>query len=77
MGLIPLWQVHVLDYDTPEGAKRLRSKALVLTAPSYVTASLLKEAGHKSNSYFGHLNLVSSVLDGLHIALDLFCSHPC
>eukprot|EP00913_Durusdinium_trenchii_P034918 g32664.t1 len=35
--------VHVLDYDTPEGAKRLRSKALILTAPSYVTASLLKE----------------------------------
>lgn len=35
--------VHVLDYDTPEGPKQLRSKALILTAPSYVAAPLLKE----------------------------------
>lgn len=36
-------EMHVLDYDTPEGPKRLRSKALILTSPSYVTAPLLKE----------------------------------
>eukprot|EP00434_Breviolum_minutum_P027739 symbB.v1.2.024537.t1/scaffold2328.1/size82197/2 len=35
--------VHVLDYDTPEGPKQLRSKSLILTAPSYVAAPLLKE----------------------------------
>eukprot|EP00438_Fugacium_kawagutii_P017014 Skav225423 [mRNA] locus=scaffold680:144998:151408:- [translate_table: standard] len=35
--------LHVLDYDTPEGPKRLRSKALIMTSPSYVTAPLLKE----------------------------------
>ncbi|CAK9050541.1 unnamed protein product [Durusdinium trenchii] len=43
LGSRRIMRVHVLDYDTPEGAKRLRSKALILTAPSYVTASLLKE----------------------------------
>eukprot|EP00435_Cladocopium_sp_Y103_P002322 s3899_g1.t1 len=36
-------EMHVLDYDTPEGPKRLRSKALILTSPSYITAPLLKE----------------------------------
>lgn len=35
-------QVHVLDYDTPKGAVRLRSRSVVLTAPSYVTAELLR-----------------------------------
>ncbi|CAE7357110.1 PPXI, partial [Symbiodinium natans] len=35
-------QVHVLDYDTPNGSVRLRSRAVVLTAPSYVTAELLR-----------------------------------
>jgi len=34
-------QVHVLDYDTPEGPQRLTSRSIVLTAPSYVTAELI------------------------------------
>jgi len=35
-------QVHVLNYETPLGPARLMSRALVLTAPSYVTADLLR-----------------------------------
>lgn len=33
---------HRLEYDTPDGIQVLRSRSVVLTAPAYVTASLLK-----------------------------------
>lgn len=33
---------HVLEYDTPDGPKKLRSRSVVLTAPSRVTAAMLK-----------------------------------
>eukprot|EP00933_Yihiella_yeosuensis_P063118 TRINITY_DN66188_c0_g1_i1.p1 TRINITY_DN66188_c0_g1~~TRINITY_DN66188_c0_g1_i1.p1 ORF type:complete len:609 (-),score=135.42 TRINITY_DN66188_c0_g1_i1:179-2005(-) len=36
------FEQHVLEYETPEGMKTLRSKSIVLTAPSYVTAELLR-----------------------------------
>ena len=49
VGFPSLCQLHILDYDTPEGPKRLSSKSVVLTAPSYVTASLLQQA-HVSKS---------------------------
>lgn len=33
---------YMLEYDTPEGPRRVRSRAVVLTAPAYVAADLLK-----------------------------------
>jgi len=35
-------QEHVLEYDTPDGPARLRSRTLVLTAPSHVTSELIR-----------------------------------
>jgi len=35
-------KVHVLEYETPDGPKRVRSRSVVLTAPAYVAATLLK-----------------------------------
>lgn len=35
-------ELHVLEYDAPDGPVVLRSKTVVLTAPSHVTAELLK-----------------------------------
>jgi len=39
---------HTLEYDTPSGPARLRSKSIVLTAPSFVTAELLRDLSGKS-----------------------------
>eukprot|EP00927_Polykrikos_kofoidii_P038911 TRINITY_DN33358_c0_g2_i1.p1 TRINITY_DN33358_c0_g2~~TRINITY_DN33358_c0_g2_i1.p1 ORF type:complete len:644 (+),score=105.65 TRINITY_DN33358_c0_g2_i1:30-1934(+) len=35
-------QEHILEYDTPEGPAKLRSRAVVMTAPSHVTAEMLR-----------------------------------
>mmetsp|Transcript_43267 Transcript_43267/g.92587 ORF Transcript_43267/g.92587 Transcript_43267/m.92587 type:complete len:661 (+) Transcript_43267:98-2080(+) len=35
-------QEHVLDYETPSGLRRIRSKAVVLTAPAHAVASILR-----------------------------------
>jgi len=35
-------QEHILEYETPSGPKRLRSKAIILTSPSQVTANILR-----------------------------------
>jgi len=33
---------HVLHYDTPEGPRLLRSRSIILTAPTHVTSKLLR-----------------------------------
>merc|ERR1712125_79314 len=33
---------HILDYETPDGPIRIRSRSVVLTAPSYIAAKLIR-----------------------------------
>merc|ERR1712151_500148 len=35
-------QLHILKYDTPNGVVALRSRAVIMTSPSYVTGKLLR-----------------------------------
>lgn len=41
---------HVLDYETPQGPKRLRSKSVILTTPSYVAAPLLEKVSPQAGA---------------------------
>jgi len=49
-------QEHVLDYSTPDGAKRLRSRSVVLTAPSHVAATLLRPLSEKTANALEEIN---------------------
>lgn len=33
---------HSLEYETPEGPRRLRARSLIMTSPSYITSDLLR-----------------------------------
>lgn len=39
---------HLLEYDTPSGPRRLHARSVILTAPSYVTADLLRPMSEES-----------------------------